>query len=874
MKRFLFLGLLGSAAVVQSSFNPLLLKGTTEALQTTIETLEKSEVAAQGKVLQSKNQAGSKDVTVKKRPLTDAEKMLYEDCAPFWGLMYLEKGIAEQWYRLSPKHMYQDISLEQLAAMKQAGIVLENNSIESLIVQMYHIPGTAGSFAITSAQDNPVRLFTAKDMGSLLHIVSTAFDKHGKIKHEGQFKAALEDRLYRYLLNQPDGMKINQNTESRRYKKDNGKAFTKKDFGHFVNALVGAVVDCQKETSAYPARTPQHLLISYMLAKSKTRDDLQEYMKGLLGDDQFVLSDEKYTEEEIDHILDKKKLRDLRYFSNSQDLYDYTIASIYEQNYQALFPKIAVFNNDINYKGSVFTNCGETMVENLINIATYNHKKHQMGDEPTGVTLSVALRDFYTRNAAHVDNLQVGSLQVQKEWLQFFENQDGVIYKKIIPSTGSSLSQEIFDDYDGFIKVSDQLVDKLPEIIIRFNEVSYKLYEKTIGTKKYLLVPKSSGLDCFEMRARPSNIVMMISKLLNLGFTMSVDDVFKIDVVSQNFKNMCDVLGWKIDSEIIEQIKQQQDSINMKVTKDGESFVISLYVSHAVVFVENQPFYAHKLSALQFLDADKEIVALTVGSDVVDSMRMLEDHVQEQKFFWIDRYINLQALEDKHNFVRVVCMGNVLDYDYIQKIMMQSMIFEDMLLFNKFFWELLANPSKHASFIDAVKNMLVFLSKTDKMAHFLDIYIQDDFFKLEQVVDILYQKNALDKNTTQYVLDAITTASKSFDSDVRYQAYTLLVSMIDKNVIKTAEINRISLLFETLYKKLSYGMRKDHLEEYNAMLEKLKKGSEEDFVQPKVVPVQHAEQSKMMAYERERYDSQESKTLDDVSRSDDTVLVR
>ncbi|MBP9765018.1 hypothetical protein KBD08_01655, partial [Candidatus Babeliales bacterium] len=246
MKRILLVGLLTGVGVVQGSFNPLLLKGTTEALIQAADALKKSEPVAQGKAAKTKKQVVPQGAAVAQRSLTDVEKKLYEDCAPFWGLMYLEKGIAEQWYRLSPKYMYQDFSKAQIEFLVSRKIDIENNSLEKLLGQMYHIGG--GQFAVTNATDNIAKYLKPKNIGDILRIINQSLSQ------------ALFDKknLQQQLL---DYFKVSLKSElsERGYTK-----FQPAYLNRFLVPLVDCIAECQQPNSRYPKSTPQHLLISYM----------------------------------------------------------------------------------------------------------------------------------------------------------------------------------------------------------------------------------------------------------------------------------------------------------------------------------------------------------------------------------------------------------------------------------------------------------------------------------------------------------------------------------------------------------------------------------------------------------------------------------
>ena len=126
----------------------------------------------------------------------------------------------------------------------------------------------------------------------------------------------------------------------------------------FATALVGAIQESSGPASMYPENSAIGLMISYMLAKSNTRQDIQDYLEGFLGTP-VILPDEEYSAAELESIASKvPDLHDKKAFS------DFVCARIYQENYSSTFPKIAVAKK-VTYKGFNFTDCVETTVRNL-----------------------------------------------------------------------------------------------------------------------------------------------------------------------------------------------------------------------------------------------------------------------------------------------------------------------------------------------------------------------------------------------------------------------------------------------------------------------------------------------------------------------------
>ncbi|MBP9765017.1 hypothetical protein KBD08_01650 [Candidatus Babeliales bacterium] len=613
MKRILLVGLLTGVGVVQGSFNPLLLKGTTEALMQAADALQKSEPVAQGKAAKAKKQVVPQGAEVTQRSLTDVEKKLYEDCAPFWGLMYLEKGIAEQWYRLSPQHVCKGFSQEKLEAMSKLGIPIKNNSVENLIAQMYHIAGTEGAFVVTNAPENPVKLFEPKDIGIILKLINESLIMKGD-----DFAITLTEKLKVYCKD----MQTRFNAA--------GSKFQPKHFARFIEPLVNAVVECQKEGSPYTKSTPQQLLISYMLAKSSTKQDLKDYMSGLLGNDEFKLDDGQYNTEEIDKILKLvPSLNDIKSFS------EYVSAAIYKQNYGSKLPKMAS-EQQIVFKKYKFTNCTEAMMENLINIMTYDLQKHEMGKTTEEYQMHQKLKDFYN-TPENRSNLSSNANHVHQNWSMLFENQTGILYSGMVdPSTGSLIEQGLY------MLVEDQDLESLQPLspIDRMiGTKKYTLYGKEIGNRQCLIIPKSSGLECCELEACLNNVVSIMSRYFDFNFNMSNEDMFNLEFVVQKFQDMCTKLGWQMSTDLHSFIQ----SMYGKCQIDTNHGSFDLFLDgHGELHLMNQEEFVSTVSLDEIVQVERSVLATCLGSNICRYNQILD----KRKDAKLTRFVNL----DRANF--------------------------------------------------------------------------------------------------------------------------------------------------------------------------------------------------------------------------------
>ncbi|HSW75851.1 MAG TPA: hypothetical protein VLG50_02310, partial [Candidatus Saccharimonadales bacterium] len=588
------------------------------------------------------------------------------DYSPVMGLSFLEWGIAEQLYRLSPKFQNKQLAeaLEknpkaasknpELARIVQTMESKKNSATENLVMEMYHI--VRGSFKRTNAPDNPVRLLKPHHMGEILKIIQDgikqlqdrdslsqqqAAEKAGidvklaaltkennrisglisrtqaemKTEIDPAAKKALEDLVSLYQK-QIEDLKVQRKTleetvklaESKNlqdymhgkmkfqlltmlnnlgFKNDKGKVLK---WNSFVDAIVGSLKESIGQDALYTPNTTQDLLLSYVLVKSDTRDDLQEYFRGFLGNDSFLLSPEEYSSENINQILATKT--DASRFEEFADL---LCAYTYKEKYDSSFPKI-VDNKEVIFKGIFFADCMDTTMRMLANIGTYKPSLGKVGVVPEGLSLNPVVEHFYhSENGLCAQSAEVGNGKVHQAWAQAIENVPGCVYTQI--GTGPQDAMDVANICDGVIPTGSLFTTTAEGKIaidgalyepyqLQLGTKTYTLAQKKVGEVTYLLVPKDSELVCCEMMPNNLNIVTGLDYIFNLHLYSNINELFEPDFVSKNFSKICEKLGWQPQIGIAELDKL--GSIDIPIdTAAGKFFIHVFYKGHGYVTVED-----------------------------------------------------------------------------------------------------------------------------------------------------------------------------------------------------------------------------------------------------------------------------------------------
>jgi len=571
------------------------------------------------------------------------------DYAPFWGLTFIEQGIAKLWYMLSSKHLNKEIASQftGVSELDKAGVLKilatqKNTFTEKLVDQMFHMAG--GTFNVTNAPNNPVKYLKQRHIGRVLGMV-----------HEGLKQTDLklmQEPMEKYLVS------LNLLDPS-------GKPFKAKDFRPFVSALIGAVGECLGDKPLYPKNTAQGLLLGYLLAQSNDRSDLQEYFRGFLNDDTFVLPSDRYTVQDFKMI--QSVVPDLQ---NIESFANYLCSAMYTEKYGSVLPKI-MSSKSVAYQGNHFTNCVEAMMSNLVNIATYDSITHKLGHAPEGVTLSPELQKFYGQEL-HASNADVENMAVHQAWTSLLENRIGCVYNRLVQA-GQQGVVEIRNQCDGVIPV-DVVDAGLPVKEVSVGGNKYQLFEKRIGSKTYWLIPKSAGLDCFELMPTAANIIVTLNDLLSLNLYASVDETLQSDFVKKYFESMCSKLGWKVEPSILARMIEGTSRISIPVMlKSGERFDIHLHEkAHGYVSVDIKSELENRPSVASVNQSDAAVQAACLGSSLVNYGDIANKHSLGQCVSAINLDSRLRLISEMMPVV-----GTLVDTPYLAKLIMSMGVVDD-----------------------------------------------------------------------------------------------------------------------------------------------------------------------------------------------------
>ncbi len=523
--------------------------------------------------------------------------------APFWGLAVIENGLAQQWYEFCPKQQNksiisvinnasQDLIVDKALVLK---ILAEykNTALQDLVLQMFHLAG--GTFTITNALNNPVQQFTPFIIGKILRMVHDA-----KIYDEAFIKS-VEEFLVTLKLKDPAG-----------------KDFKAKDFRPFAKALAISLQEFAQGDKA-PDKTlnvVQSVLLGFMLCKSNTKSDLEAYFSGFEGKS-VKLSDEMYDSLEFTKIMENEISEEL--LLNNSKFADYVCATIYQNKYASNLPKMAT-NKGVKYQDYEFTDCIETTMFNLANIVTFDALQKRLGLKlPEHLFMNPQLTLFY-KDELNSNPGEVDHNTVHQNWVSLVENIAGAAYNRIglsvigMKHAYIQINELYKKTIAGAIPVAS-FDPQLPVQEILINNQSYQCNVVNIGTEKYLLIPQSYNLICFELMPTVSNIVVIMNHLFDLKLINTIDDIFQPDFAFQQFKNLCEKFSWKIDDTELQKIKNDQKTMTLDVkTKDQDLFQIHmLHQAHGYVSIQNDAQSA-RYSLDAFYDWKKLAVCLSMGT--------------------------------------------------------------------------------------------------------------------------------------------------------------------------------------------------------------------------------------------------------------------
>ena len=642
-----------------------------------------------------------------------------------WGLPFIENGISENIYDFSRKnvrnYVLQEIaspinkSPEAVAA--KADVLkyvdeLKSSYTEQLATILFNRAG--GNFMETTAPGNIATYLKPEQIGSILRLIyqdqknlsRKVFEKEKQGKENIKNKQKSGNK--KVEINDLE-KKISQYIASLKIQKKGlpGQAFAAndKEVKVFAKAVVGSFLECDGNNAdaSYAPNTTCGMLLSFVLKKSNNKQDLQDYYKGFLGKD-IVLADDDYTDADmIKFLAIKPSLFDYVEFAN------FLCAEIYNKSYKSELPKIASGRSFIFDEVS-FPDCVETMMRNVCNILTYDLNTKMLGQAPKDIVLNNDLQSFYTKktliekeevflnnNPAEVENIKV-----HEDWGNVVENHLYVSYNRLKePKSKDYIWRP--EGCDGFIHI-DVIDNALPEHKVIIGKNAYVLYDKIIGTKKYLLVPKQRNLLCFEIMPTLSNVIVLLNDLFNLNLFEN-SQIFNQDFSEKTFPLVCKKLGWHFDKPVFQEIKNfeegKQDkieieinlmfSINLEEKRHGYVGVVSKTKEkkvYEIITSENYKNFPVQIAA---------IVSLLNDLEIVSSLKDLEDIKRFKRrnlriFYQLFSYVSSKNIEQKLNKIELFFDGSsyetfidikskdLIGNDYIKKLILTLPVSNDPLI--------------------------------------------------------------------------------------------------------------------------------------------------------------------------------------------------
>ncbi len=720
--------------------------------------------------------------------------------ALYHGVPFAEK-LAENYYIASPRDIMLRIDheientqqSESDAELAKSNLEQYKKDLESgesytsrLLSQLYYRP-VDGQFQLTAARNNPAFNLKPGHIGNILKIIDQS---------KGKGKIDLEADLKDYL----DNLK---------FEKASGSVFKPKDFNPLVRSLIGSLDECDiSNTQAiFAPGTTVGILLGYCLNKSNTKEDLQDYLAGLTGQESITLPDQQYSQQELNQIIAQGIQ-----LENTDKFADWLTCLTYQIKYQAPFPKI-VSNKAVVYDGVNFADCVETTVRNLCNITTYNGAS--LGVAAEGIELSESLKEFYQMRMANVP-AEVGNQLVHQTWTDLIENMSGVSYNRLKLKGGSEISF-LPSGYEGFMPVDDNLISqdelaKLSPYNINIGGQIVTLYQKSVGDVKYLLVLKNSGLLCYELLPTASNMVVCLNNLFKLNLYDS-PAIFSQDFAQSNFKKVCNKLGWDLKTPVTDNVK----SIDIKICKYSTCFAVKLFnkahgavtvlnsvtstsINQDVITVDLYKKYPEKISEIiSLLDDTVDIKVLfeKVDKNQAHFLQLLRNINVINSDRKLDVIKNVFDLNIKNNliddYLADLIMGLPLnDQHYIRSILQNDINFTDKVKNTlKSFGNLYFLKEGFSEEVVIIfcnlglkrivdsKDILAFLEKVMAIGH---KYVQESvIYKLSNLVE----KKVLDSEQVVAFLEKVMTAGNDI---VQASVVDVLRNLVEKKVLNSHQV--------------------------------------------------------------------------------------
>ena len=510
--------------------------------------------------------------------------------SPVFGVPF-NNNTAKGMYELSVKKLTTTVlkSIYLPPDQRKEVIKLPITGTEQLLFQLFTM--VDDDFRLTNATNNPVRYFTTQTIGRILKVVYITeqyLAKSLKNKKQDELKtdllefyrslevtlkqSELDKKLKQFIGNKQQFIIEESKLFLRNYltslqlPKENNIYFQKSDFKPFINALFRSLAECSNlsKGNIYPQHTTQGLLLGYMLAKSETKRDLEQYFTEFTGQSISLPND----------IYKQSNYAQPIVFGNVVKFADSYCQYILDN--QQKFPTMSK-DCHIPYYNNSFTDCVDTMMLNLCNIITYQNGTY--GIMPDNIIAHPELQKFYNQNTAIQDH-NVSHKTIHEKWVTIISNITGVSYNRVKKNNDShdyagisfSGSSQNLNSYAGFIPV--QTFDKsLPTKTVKIDNTEYNLPIKKIGKNSYLLIPSDTNLVCYELMPEIRNTTILLNYLFNLGLYDNQEELLNKED-NKLFTTACQKTGLTVDKNMFNL------SSSITLSKNNIRFNIHLSEKH------------------------------------------------------------------------------------------------------------------------------------------------------------------------------------------------------------------------------------------------------------------------------------------------------
>lgn len=482
--------------------------------------------------------------------------------APFWGLPFAENDVARNLYVFSDYYNKKQFEEKAKKATSDFDFLKSDiqayferdNKIATQTMVKWLFAEIAETFNVSNSENNPVKYLSFKDIGKIIRIIYNNKNNYEKTKFNLQAylnKTILPDIADRFYASNPQ-------------KSRTKTPFNANPFNQFINALIGSLQECANNNPGqlFPEYTTEGILLGYILMKGNNRSDLQDYFEGFLGE-KITLPQNIYTDKELNEFLKTPiNLEDITSVAN------YVCAKEHIHLHKTNIPK-PINETKVNFKSFIFTNCMETTVLNLINVATYNPENHTMGVRTADIPLSQQLQKFYTKYNTNTDP-DIDHIDAKNAFINLAENIPFVYYTNLYSPSSKQMIECEDVDCDGFIP-SSTIDTTLPKKTITIGSAQFNLYEKEWNNQTFLLVPSSIDLICFEVRSSLRNIIILLNHLLSLNLYSDNNTTFDQNFETVYFNALCQKLEWRANFS-----KNHSELIITIETKDYEEFTLNI----------------------------------------------------------------------------------------------------------------------------------------------------------------------------------------------------------------------------------------------------------------------------------------------------------